>query len=296
MHAEVNTVVKGPPPLPNVKRFQNRITSLLRTWRRGIFACGILRTLTYLLIAIAIYGLIDYFLATGNTTRKISGLILIIVSSALVLRELIRIFRYRASDLARRADALSGSKRNPALSALELIREQKGDHTDLQSFLVKRSVDEAGESLNSLTRKEIFPRIAFKKQSLRFLATAVILGIALYFLWPVASVLLARITQPWKDIPPYSPLQFVVDPASPEIFYGEDATVNVEISGGDVTQPVRFLTRDGDAIYETVCFQDGPNRFAQKLERVVKPTEFAFAHGRARSCLLYTSPSPRDRG
>lgn len=276
-------MVKKPPPLPGVKRFQNRLSSLLRTWRRGVFTCGLLRILTLLLIAIGIYCVIDYFLATGNTTRQITGVVLIIATAGLVIRELIRIFQFKASDLARRADARSGSRRHPALSALELLQEKNQDSTGLQSFLVKRSVEQAGTSLDSLTNKDIFPGEDFRKQGVRFLIAGAILTTAIFFLWPVASVLLSRIAQPWEDIPPYSPLRFAVTPTHPEIFYGEDATATVEITGGDITQPVRFLTRHGDDIFETVCFQDGPNRFAQKLEGVVKPTEFAFAHGRARS-------------
>ena len=283
-HIEDAEATPAPPPLPNVRQFREKLGAFLRTWRFGLFLTSLFRILTVLFIAIAIYGVIDYFLALGPGTRSwISGTLAALALFA-ILWEAIRIAQLGDTEIAKRADRLSANRRRPVLSALELLGgSRSSSSTKLESYLVKRSIDEANTSLSGLDRSQVFPRDLFRSQLVRFLGFGAGIVVLAIVFSQVTSVLLSRITSPWKDIPPYSPLTFTVTPTQPEIFYGDDATISVELSGAPLSQPVRFLTRDGDEVFEMVCFQDGPNQFAQKLERVVRPTEFAFAHGKARS-------------
>ncbi|MEX2580234.1 MAG: hypothetical protein WD342_14345 [Verrucomicrobiales bacterium] len=275
-----------PPPLPHIRNFQDRLSALLKTWRRGEFFSSLLRLSFFLIVALAAFAALDYFLASGNEIRQVLLAAALACLVAAALRERFRIRRLNRKQLARRADGIVGGRRRSVLSALELLGETKPESADAPGFrgyLVHRSVEEANSTLGKIDDRDVLQRKEMRRRGLRCLVAILVVATALVFLWPVSSVLFARVLQPWIDIPPYSPLIFYVDPDRPEIFYGEDATVTVEITGGETSEPVRFLARRGDEVFETVCFQDGPNRFAQRLERVVQPTEFAFAHGRARS-------------
>ncbi|MEZ5303194.1 MAG: hypothetical protein R3F11_21500 [Verrucomicrobiales bacterium] len=96
--------------------------------------------------------------------------------------------------------------------------------------------------------------------------------------------MLSRIFSPLADIPPLSPLTFAVTPEAPEIPYGGELALNVEIGGplGDGDQ-VWLITRGPGGEHRAACFREGAHSFAQRLENVVEPVEFCFAAGRARS-------------
>jgi len=70
----------------------------------------------------------------------------------------------------------------------------------------------------------------------------------------------------------------------PAILYGGAAEVAVTITGAPVEAQVWMMTRRiGQKVQRAACFQEGGDRFAQRLENVTAPVEFCFAVGRARS-------------
>ncbi len=278
----------SPPPLPQVRAFEAHLNRFLKTRRKGTFLTGILKIAATFILAVIVYAVIDYFLALGSTSRILLSSILIFAVAGFVIREIVAAGKCSNNDIARLTDDLSESRRRPVLTALELLRESETTSREgMGNLLVSRSVSEANAVLEATGSKSILPRAELNRNAIRATAAFLLILILGGTFGAVTSVVIPRLTTPWRDIPPYSPLTFEITPTSPEIFYGDDTTIEATITGGDISGPVRFLTRNATAedseIFETICFQDGPNRFAQKLERVTQPTEFAFAHGKARS-------------
>lgn len=190
------------------------------------------------------------------------------------------ILRIKEKDCAVRADRLLQSRRREVLSALEVGRS-KANTSSIASYLAQANIDKARQRLHSLA--DIRPRARLRKVHRQlFLCLAAALLPALFNL-RAAGVLSSRLMMPYADIPPYSAYEFVITPENPEVIYGADQVITVSITGQSVNQPVRFMTRQGDHVRDSSCFQAGPSEYLQRLERVMQPVEFCFRVGKARS-------------
>ncbi len=267
-----------------MEAFLNRLRRLRKVWQQGLTLAAIYEVAGWLLVALLVYGLLDVFLAFDERVRTVAGVTLLGLAAAWLILRLVRAWSLTDADMARRADAILENRRQPALTALELGREAAAG-TEFERYLVEESVREAGTQLEGMSLLSAFPNQQVRRDLRRFALQALLVaGIAGAF-WAVACVVVPRLAMPWRDLPPYSPYQFAIEPSVPKVIYGQNAEVAVEISGAPVKSQVWFLTRNPSSgeIFRTACFQEGPSRFAQRLEKVTQPLEFAFAAGKGRS-------------
>ncbi|MDD5349326.1 MAG: hypothetical protein PHQ12_03860 [Chthoniobacteraceae bacterium] len=264
------------------RTFETRLAAFRRRWQCGLLLLGALRLAGLLLAAYAVYALADFFLALENNTRWTLNILLGAALAAAILWGLARAARYSRRAAAAQADRLSGNKRRAILSACELLAARKAG-APLSDYLLEQSVARAGAELDKIPASRCFPKAAFASRSKRLAIQAAVLLAAVAVQKPGAGIVLERLLHPTRDVPPFSGLVFHITPETPRIPYGGGATVGVEITGGRVKSQVWFVTRSGGVERRIACFQEGPARFAQKVEKLVEPVEFAFATGRARS-------------
>ena len=266
--------------------FRRRLRHIKRTWQLGLAARDLVRLAGGAIAAVAALGLLDYFLAFDDVLRPI--LLACLCGAAAVAAALWigRVLVLRDLAAARRADALSGSRRRPAQGALELcggLRSKTEAPSDMQSYLIGRAIDNATAELERLPLRTALPRAELGRQARVFVLQALVAGL-LYALNPAACrVIAARLFEPFRDIPPYSTLAFRVSPEAPRVIYGGAIEVGCEVAGAPEGEPVLCLTRARSQVHRGTCFQDNGRRYTQRLERVVAPVEFCFACGKARS-------------
>lgn len=264
------------------RAFESQLAAFRRRWQYGLLLQTTLRLAGLICVVYGIYALLDFLLGFESGTRYVINCVLGVIAVGAALRWVVRVIRYSSRDAAVQADRLSGNKRRAVLSALELLAARKDDAV-LSDFLLEQSVTRAGTELGGIPTTRSFPKAAMSRQGKVFAIQLVLLLGAIALQTPGAGIVLERILHPSRDVPPFTGLVFNITPETPQITYGGDATINVEITGGAVKSQVYFLARSGGTEYQTACFQEGRGRFAQKLEKVVQPLEFAFATGRARS-------------
>ncbi len=275
----------SPRPKQSEKDFVRRLGRQRGTWLRGLSMAVLLSLVGTLLAAAVIYGVADYFLALENRTRMVIGVLLAGVALAWLVISLTRILSLDRAAAARRADELLGDRRQRVLSAWELSEsEALRDAPQDQLYLVDASVGEANQALAAMPWTTVAPLRKVGTQFGKLAALALVLGLFIASVWAMAAVIAPRIFQPWRDLPPYSPYQFAITPEQPEVLYGDNTEITVEISGAPIVGPVWFMTRDERGeVFRSLCFQEGPEKFSQNLEKVTQAVEVAFGIGKARS-------------
>ncbi len=264
------------------------LTRMKHSWQSGLLLCAAVRLAGEALVALSVYGVADAFLALADGVRIVLGILLAAALAALAVARVIRMLRITNEQMARRGDSLLRSSRRAVLSAWELDRwisagGAGGVSAGLTRFLVERSIGLATASLRGLQWKEYFP-FAEVRRELKAAGLKLLIPVFLLILNPnAARTVLGRMLLPGRDIPPYSRYTLTVSPAQPSVFYGGTVELAVDIVGGPVNSPVAFVTRYQGRRQSVACFQESPQRFAQRLERVVSPVEVCFSMGKARS-------------
>jgi len=272
-------------PKQSNRDFVRRLGRQRGTWLRGLLLAGLFNLLATLLVALVIFGVVDYFLALGNGARMVIAGVLVVLTLAWLVVFLTRTFSLDRAAAARRADDLLGDRRQRVLSAWELsesgaLRETPQE----QRYLVDASVGEANQALAAMSWTQVAPLQKIGRQFGKLAALGLASGVFVAIVWAVAAVIAPRIFQPWRDLPPYSPYRFAITPEQPEVIYGDNTEITVEISGAAVEGPVWFMTRDERGeVFRSLCFQEGPQKFSQNLEKVTQAVEVAFGIGKARS-------------
>jgi hypothetical protein len=264
------------------------VTSLARArrrWQAGLLAQVALRLIGWALVVCAGYAVLDYFVALETETRVFLNAAIAAALAVCAVWWSANIVRFGNRDMARAADEAAKNPRRAVLAAFELqpsISEAR-EHDTLADFLVEQSVDRAAGELRKLSPRQQWPLPAIFRQSKFFSIQLAGAAVAIAAIWPGARIIAERLAHPWRDVPPYSALTFSVTPGEPRVFYGGDASIGVEIGGAPVTSQVWLLTRSEGRAHKTACFQERPQRFAQRLEKITHPVEFCFATGNARS-------------
>ncbi len=261
------------------------ITTFLRLLRRqrnghrvGLALRECMRIAGYAVVALLVYAIADFALSFSVVALHRIGGTLLVVGILLALWRLGRVWRYSTKDYARHVDRVRAHRRHDIYAAYQLA-DQAAD----ADYLIERLVGGAHARLQDLRWKDAWPYRALAGQGRILLFQVVLVGLLLGIPHGVSQVVLERIFFPDRDRPPYSPYEFVVNPAEPEVLYGDGVELNVEIGGGPVRDTVVLLTRVGNDVQRAVCFQEGPSQFAQRVGNVIQPMEFAFGLGRARS-------------
>ncbi len=263
--------------------FQKILNHLHRSRILGLLTVLLLALLTIAGLAFLSHGIADYHFAFSAEVRKILNVTIIVMLLGIGGYSLYRILKISPMTTARLADAQLNDERGRSLSATYLASMEA--ESPMHKFHLERSLDEAAQKLQSLPLKSKIPAKAIA------LSGGAVLGVGVLFLLLKASapesfsVVWARVLNPSEDLAPYSPLQFEISPGHAQAVYQGDAMVQVEISGGEVTEEVFCLIRNPNTglIEKSSTFRETPTRFAKKFENTLEPLEFAFATGRARS-------------
>jgi hypothetical protein len=256
----------------------------IRRWRR------VGRWLTALLAAAALAsllalatGLADAWLAfeAPPRTSLVTALLAIVALAALVALGIASRFSHQRG--ATTADALLGSPRCPASAALTL--NPAAAETPLARHLATRSQNEAAAELAAIPASKIIGGRSIGLAALA-LVLAVLPSAILFLAKPDATRAVARrLLQPSADLPPWSPLDFAIEPTVLSAVYGGELQVAVEITGGEMDYPVELLVRrpGNGEVLRLPSFRESDTRFSRTLDSLTEPVSIAFACGKARS-------------
>lgn len=258
----------------------------LFAWQAGLLVEAFLRLCTFAVVLLLAVMAMDFFLMFSQEALTVVDVAALCIVAAAGLLALWRVVCRTVRDAAVRADLLLGDRRQPVLTAMELRdahRAAGGEPGGLEAYLVGEATAAGAAALHRLSWAQVVPMAALRHCSL---ALAVAAGVLMAVVLPGASparVVLSRVMAPQSDIPPYSRYRFAVEPDSPEVVYGGTVELKATVSGAPLKGPVELATRFGGALHRTACFQEGGQRYAQRIEKVVSPVEFCFMVGRARS-------------
>ena len=254
-------------------------------WQAGLLvvaACDGAATCAAAFLLLALADLAFVPESAGRQGMLVAGLAL---TGLATLIGLVRMACFRDRDMAGIVDQRQDARRRPVFGTWELLRQQIAADADtpLRAYLLDTAAQRGTAQLQSLPLAGQLPWQRLGR-SLAVLACALALGTASVLVnTPAMRTALNRVLHPDADIPPYSSLVFRVTPATPTLLYGGSTNLLVEITGGPVQGNVWLVTRDNGRVNRSVCFQEAPTRFGQRLEQVVQPVEFCFATRRARS-------------
>jgi len=269
-------------PDAETARFLALLSRHHRVWRGGLVLQRLLHTLGLALTGLVLIALFDRFLPMASPVQRginIGSIIALVLVFAFGLR---RIARLGLDATARRLDRLLQDRRQSVLSAYELQQSTQA-RQELGAYLVARSVSAAMQRLSPLPVARSLPMHDLKRQT-RIFGLQWVVALALVVLNPQAArTILTRIALPGSDTPPYSRFIFQISPEAAQAVYGGNIELAVTIEGATVRDPVWLLTRANGRIHRTASFQESEKRFAQRMEHLVAPLEFAFATGKARS-------------
>ncbi|MCB1097492.1 MAG: hypothetical protein KDN22_18105 [Verrucomicrobiae bacterium] len=266
-----------------VAAFRSQVRRSRLQWQAGLILKSVFMALCFALILLLCYAVADYTFAFASETRANLNIALLGISGGYLLWLVASSALRSDLQMAQRADRLSETRRDTVFTALQLSKTVGASGTGLEQFLIARAVADGTNALRGLKKRQVFPADEVYNALFAMLGVVAVLTLLGGIAWPVAKVVFPRIVYPSLDIPPYSRLQFVVTPEQPNVDYGGNILISTEISGGQLDQPVYLVTRDQSGTHESRCFSESSSKFVQRLERVIRPLEFSFRSGNARS-------------
>lgn len=263
--------------------FNSSLSRFAARWRMGLLLVAVVLTVTLGWLALMLAGLFDFMAPLSDAARPVVFTAWCSVLALLGLGTLLPLARLGRKEAARHADATL-SERRPVTTALE-VSNQATEMTPLRQFLTDKALWEGGRALQALPSSATLPWRGIKKALGTAGAVLLLLTGLCMMNYDAVKTITTRLLRPHDDIPPYSPLKFVVTPAQPKVVYGSDAEVEVSITGGAAPEGVVLLTREDETapVAEAGAFAMGGGRFGQRLQRVTQPVQIAFAAGKARS-------------
>ena len=263
--------------------YQHQLGRIRRCLRGGRLAGALLGTAASAAAMWLVLGLLDAAAAFEPAARTALVVSVLVVAGIVLVTALaiaLRVTKHRAAELA--DDAL-GDPRRPASAAHSLDPEHA--ESPLAKHLTERSLDSAAASLKALPAAKVIPWRVPGRAAVALAVPLLVIGL-LALSRPAAFRTVAdRLLHPGTDIPPYSPLVFVIDPAEPNVVYGGELLVSAEIDGGELKHPVECLVRlpRTGSVLRLPAFRESDTRFSRRIDALTEPVEIAFACGRARS-------------
>jgi hypothetical protein len=92
-----------------------------------------------------------------------------------------------------------------------------------------------------------------------------------------------RFTQPWADVPPYSPLRFTVTPGDIEVLYGGELEIGATVEGGIADRLELVLLDDRGEQTSLPMFSEPGGKWRAVLSKLTDPTVYFVQAYRARS-------------
>lgn len=184
--------------------------------------------------------------------------------------------------MARRMDSAAGTG-GKILAGFELSHSKEPFESAIHDGLKLMAIEQAGATATDIRQRLVVParsiRDAYCWVGAVFLAAA-----ALALLFPsLASTQWNRFVNPYNDTPPFSLLQFTVQPGNADVVYGCDLEVQASLSES-TADDVELVWVDDSGQQQTVpMFSAGEDHWRTVLARVEKPASYFVRSGRARS-------------
>lgn len=274
---------------PNSTKFNER----LRQWRRRWTADRCREVLLLVIpmravLFLSALGALDLLLAWPPEARYTAGGLALTAFLIWTARDLQCALRKSPRETAKALDAAGESPRRRVLAAYELSRaepkpqEQKKPDDGLGAFCIDQAVRKASAVLDAVPPHGL--RNPQRRARRRRRLAQAILVLAVLLVFPGGRTSLQRSTLPWRDVPPWSRLEFQVRPDPVRAVYGQGAELFLTLAGGDMPSgEVELVTRDASGRHVSACFREGPRRYTQRIQNITAPLEFCFRAGRARS-------------
>lgn len=275
-------------PVPG---FRGLFSAVLRRERRRALAAACSLWGTVFILAFGLYILTDVYFPLENETRMWASVLLVFLLLVLLAVFLVHAWRGNPAALARRADAANHDSRQTVLSCWEMSCQPSAEsHAEempsrpLKMWLMRETERAACSWLEQYMQNDRL-RFLLKRKSIwsLFLLLAVCLVLTSWNR-DAAGTLYGRLCTPWKDVPPLSPYRFELVDSPSSIVYGEDALMQVRVTGAPLAAPVEIWVRpDGYSVQKLAAFRDQSGIWGRRLEKLTSPCRIAFATGKARS-------------
>lgn len=261
----------------------------------GQLALGVSITLLILLAGFLLAALADALFVLSEESRRICLAVLFVWAGIGLLASCWFAFRV-ARRLPAELDQLNNDRRHTISCALGLTSLHGGK--GLAGWLAGQAEKQAIAAVRQARRHYPALRRWF------YAGVWIVLGsaIGLYAASSHAFLVLGeRLLFPERDIPPLSPYTFIISPAQPETYYGDDLVLSVQIEcgeGAEAPTDIRMLLKmEGVPIQNLPAFRDSSGKWVRVLEKVTSPCSIAFAtaDGRARSSFVPVRVNTRPR-
>lgn len=263
--------------------FGSLFAAVLRRERRRALAASCCVWGITALIAAGLYALADVYSPLENETRRGASALLAVLLLILLAVLLVRAWRRNPADVARKADAANRDVRKTVLACWEMERNAPSSRL-LGAWLARETERAACTRLEQYAENDRLWHL-LKRKSVWGLLLLLALCLGLVS-WDrdAAGVLYGRLCTPWKDIPPLSPYRFELVDSPSSVVYGEDALMQVRVTGAPLAAPVEiWIKPDGHPVQKLAAFRDQSGIWARRLETLTAPCRIAFATGNARS-------------
>jgi hypothetical protein len=256
-------------------RLIRRVRQLLRgSW----IATGLALSIAIYLGTLLVLALLDLVVPFWPTMRAIALALIIIptvwVFFSGVLRPLFR--RLGNSQVARRIERYLPGIHNRLVSCVDLANDQRRDGRSPEFY--RRLVSEAVERIRTFKATTVVDRRSLRRASSAMAAIVVLFVVCWIVLADRLPTAMARIFQPWADIPPATGVEFTVKPGDAKVLRGDKIEFAADVTKG---QPERMRiellpTGGGETIWHDLEPRHG--HWSRTLEGL--ETSFAYRiHG-----------------
>ncbi len=262
--------------------FTAQFSRLRRSQRLGHAGTAFLAALAVTAAGWLVFGALDALVGFAPGVRLAITVTAAAAAAILMVVLLVRAARITEQASASVLDSLTRSPRHPISAALAL--DPASATTPLARWLTNRTLDEAAAALTPVPSSAAWPRRAFTIAGVGIVST-VLAACGLWLANPEAfGVVAGRLLHPGADLPPWSRLQFTIEPAAPSANFGGEALVTVTCSEApeDPVECLVRLPRTGEVL-RLPASRETDRRFSRTLESLTEPVEVAFTAGRARS-------------
>lgn len=257
-----------------------RLIRHVRQLLRGSWiATGLALSIAIYLGTLLVLALLDLVVPFWPTMRAIA-LALVIVPTVWVffsgvLRPLFR--RLGNTQVARRIEHFLPGIHNRLVSCVDLSDDKRRDGHSPEFY--RRLVSEAIDRIRSFKPATVVDRDSLKRASMALAATLALFVICWIVLADRLPTAMARIFQPWADIPPATGVEFSVKPGDAKVLRGDEIEFAVEVTKGNPELlRIELLSDDGsETIWHDLQARDG-RQWSRSLEGLEK--SFAYrVHG-----------------
>ena len=198
----------------------------------------------------------------------------------------ITVWRDRDSALARRLDRAGGFG-GDVLTGWELENRAfaggRSARAPMTTALARMAVDHAAALARRVPPAEAAPAAPLKRPLCMLALLAGAVGLLAVSMPGLAQTQWQRFAHPWADVPPYSPIEFDVEPGDIKVRYGDSLEVRVAVSGA-LADEVELVFDAVDGTEQTLpMFPEPDGRWRTVLARVTTSTDYHVRARRARS-------------